>query len=170
MKISQKMQDAINVQIKNEFDNAFLYLSIASWFEENDLPGFAQWNFVQYQEEQTHGIKFYNYVIERQGRVIIDKIEKPQSEWKSPLDVFEDILAREQETTKAIYALYETAQKENDYTSLGFLKWYLDEQVEEENNATTILNKLKMIGDSKASLILLDEELGKRTFTDETQE
>lgn len=170
MKISQKMQDAINIQIKNEFDNAFLYLSIASWFEENDLPGFAQWNFVQYQEEQTHGIKFYNYIIERQGRVIIDQIEKPQNNWNSPLDVFKDILAREQETTKAIYSLYKTAQEENDYTSLGFLKWYLDEQVEEENNATEIFNKLKMIGDSKSALLFLDGELGKRVFVDETKE
>lgn len=169
MKISQKMQDAINTQIKNEFDNAFLYLSITSWFEENDLKGFAQWNFVQYQEEQTHGIKFYNYIIERQGKATISQIEKPKNDWKSPLDVFEDILAREQETTKAIYSLYKTAQEENDYTSLGFLKWYLDEQVEEENNATEILNKLKMIGDSKSALVLLDAELGRRVFTDETK-
>lgn len=169
MKISQKMQDAINIQIKNEFDNAFLYLSIASWFEENDLPGFAKWNFVQYQEEQTHGIKFYNYIIERQGKVIIDQIEKPRNQWATPLAIFEDILARELETTKAIYSLYKTAQEEGDYTSLGFLKWYLDEQIEEENNATNILNKLKMIGDSKSGLIFLDKELGKRLFVDETK-
>jgi len=169
MKISQKMQDAINDQIKNEFDNAFLYLSIASWFEENDLQGFAQWNFVQYQEEQTHGIKFYKYVIERQGRVIIKQIDKPVNDWASPLAVFEDILAREQQTTKAIYSLYKTAQEENDYTSLGFLKWYLDEQVEEENNATEILNRLKMIGDSKSAMLLLDRELSKRVFVDETK-
>lgn len=162
MKISQKMQDAINIQMKNEFDNAFLYLSIASWFEEQNLMGFAKWNFIQYQEEQEHGLKFYNYVIERQGRAIIDKVEKPQIDWKSPLDVFEDIIMREQETTKSIYNLYEVALSEKDYTSLGFLKWFLDEQIEEENSASTIVEQLKLIGNSKSALMILDKELGNR--------
>lgn len=162
MKISKKMQDAINAQIKHEFDNAFLYLSMASWFEENDLPGFAKWNFVQYQEEQAHAIKLYNYVIERQGRVIIDEVEKPKSKWKNPMDVFNDILNREEQTTKLIYSLYELAMKESDYTSLGFLKWFLDEQVEEEDNANSIIGQLKLVGDSKSGLVVLDKELGKR--------
>ena len=156
------MQDAINAQIKHEFDNAFLYLSMASWFEENDLPGFAKWNFVQYQEEQAHAIKLYNYVIERQGRVIIDEVEKPKSKWKNPMDVFNDILSREEQTTKLIYSLYELAMKESDYTSLGFLKWFLDEQVEEEDNANSIIGQLKLVGDSKSGLVVLDKELGKR--------
>lgn len=156
------MQDAINAQIKHEFDNAFLYLSMASWFEENDLPGFAKWNFVQYQEEQAHAIKLYNYVIERQGRVIIDEVEKPKSKWKNPMDVFNDILNREEQTTKLIYSLYELAMKESDYTSLGFLKWFLDEQVEEEDNANSIIGQLKLVGDSKSGLVVLDKELGKR--------
>lgn len=170
MKISKKMQDVINIQIKNEFDNAFLYLSFSAWFKENDLPGFGQWNFVQFQEEQTHAIKFFNYIIERQGEVKISQIDKPASTWKGPLEIYQLILDREEETTRAIYSLYKTAQDENDYTSLGFLKWYLDEQIEEENNATEILNKLKMIGDSRAGLSILDAELSKRVFVDSTQE
>ena len=169
MKISQTMQEAINLQIKHEYDNAFLYLSIASWFEENDLPGFAKWNFVQYQEEQTHAVKFYNYLIERQGKVIVNSVDKPNSSWNSPIEVYQDILVREQETTKAIYELCEKAQNEKDFTSLSFLQWYLDEQVEEENNVSTILNKLKMVGDSKTGLMFLDGEMGKRTFNDETK-
>lgn len=162
MKISKKMQDAINVQMKNEYDNAFLYLSIASWFEQKSLKGFAHWNFIQYQEEQEHALKFYNYLIERQGEAIVDAVAKPQKDWNSVIDVFKDILAKEKETTENIYKLYEIALEEKDYTTQGFLKWYLDEQVEEEDNASTILEKLEMIGDSKSALVLLDKELGER--------
>lgn len=162
MKISKKMQDAINVQMKNEYDNAFLYLSIASWFEQKSLKGFAHWNFVQYQEEQEHALKFYNYLLERQGEAIVDAVAKPQKDWNSVVDVFKDILAKEKETTENIYKLYEIALEEKDYTTQGMLKWYLDEQVEEEDNASTILEKLEMIGDSKSALVLLDKELGER--------
>ena len=157
MKISKKMQDAINVQMKNEYDNAFLYLSIASWFEQKSLKGFAHWNFIQYQEEQEHALKFYNYLLERQGEAIVDAVAKPQKDWNSVIDVFKDILAKEKETTENIYKLYEIALEEKDYTTQGFLKWYLDEQVEEEDNASTILEKLEMIGDSKSALVLLDK-------------
>lgn len=162
MKISKKMQDAINVQMKNEYDNAFLYLSIASWFEQKSLKGFAHWNFIQYQEEQEHALKFYNYLLERQGEAVVDAVAKPQKDWNSVVDVFKDILAKEKETTENIYKLYEIALEEKDYTTQGFLKWYLDEQVEEEDNASTILEKLEMIGDSKSALVLLDKELGER--------
>lgn len=162
MKISKKMQDAINIQMKNEYDNAFLYLSIASWFEQKSLKGFAHWNFIQYQEEQEHALKFYNYLLERQGEAIVDAVAKPQKDWNSVIDVFKDILAKEKETTENIYKLYEIALEEKDYTTQGFLKWYLDEQVEEEDNASTILEKLEMIGDSKSALVLLDKELGER--------
>lgn len=162
MKISKKMQDAINVQMKNEYDNAFLYLSIASWFEQKSLKGFAHWNFIQYQEEQEHALKFYNYLLERQGEAIVDAVAKPQKDWNSVIDVFKDILAKEKETTENIYKLYEIALEEKDYTTQGFLKWYLDEQVEEEDNTSTILEKLEMIGDSKSALVLLDKELGER--------
>lgn len=162
MKISKKMQDAINIQMKNEYDNAFLYLSIASWFEQKSLKGFAHWNFIQYQEEQEHALKFYNYLLERQGEAIVDAVAKPQKDWNSVIDVFKDILAKEKETTENIYKLYEIALEEKDYTTQGMLKWYLDEQVEEEDNASTILEKLEMIGDSKSALVLLDKELGER--------
>ena len=162
MKISKKMQDAINVQMKNEYDNAFLYLSIASWFEQKNLKGFAHWNFIQYQEEQEHALKFYNYLLERQGEAVVDAVAKPKKDWNSVVDVFKDILEKEKETTENIYKLYEIALEEKDYTTQGMLKWYLDEQVEEEDNASTILEKLEMIGDSKSALVLLDKELGER--------
>lgn len=163
------MQKAINNQIKNEFDNAYLYLSFSTWFKENDLLGFSNWNFVQFKEEETHAFKFLNYIMDRQGKVELEQIEKPANQWKDSVEIYKLILTREEETTKAIYDLYKLAQDENDYTSLGFLKWYLDEQVEEENNATEILNKLEMLGDSRSGLILLDSELAQRKFTDETK-
>ncbi len=162
MKISKKMQDLINIQIKNEFDNAFLYLSISNWFEEQNLKGFANWNFIQFQEEQEHAMKFRQYLLDRQGEVEVKEITKPKKSWNSAKDVFAEILAKEEETTQCIYKLYDAALAENDYTSLSLLKWFLDEQVEEEDNASTILGKLELIGDSKIGLLALDKEVGKR--------
>ena len=162
MKLSQTIIKAINTQIKNEFDNAFLYLSIASWCEENNLSGFAKWNLAQFKEEQKHAMKFYNYVFERQGKVDIMEVEQPKQKWNNIVDVFEDVVKREEETTTNIYKLYEIAKNENDYTTLSFLQWFLEEQVEEESTANTILSKLKMIGDSRSALMCLDAEAGKR--------
>ena len=162
MKLSQTIIKAINTQIKNEFDNAFLYLSIASWCEENNLSGFAKWNLAQFKEEQEHAMKFYNYVFERQGKVDVMEVEQPKQKWNNIVDVFEDVVKREEETTTNIYKLYEIAKNENDYTTLSFLQWFLEEQVEEESTANTILSKLKMIGDSRSALMCLDSEAGKR--------
>ena len=162
MKISNILEKAINDQIKNEFDNAFLYLSIASWCEANDFYGFAEWNKKQFEEEQQHGLKFYNYLFERSGKVEVKEIEKPQQEWKNILDVYENILQREQETTKHIYELYELAKKENDYMTMTFLNWFIEEQVEEESNASAMIAKIKMAGDNISALMLVDKEAGKR--------
>lgn len=162
MKLSQTITKAINTQIKNEFDNAFLYLSIASWCEENNLSGFAKWNLAQFKEEQEHAMKFYNYVFERQGKVEIAEVEKPKQNWNDITDVFEDIVRREEETTKNIYKLYEIAKNENDYTTLSFLQWFLEEQVEEESTANAILSKIKMTANSSSALMCLDVEVGKR--------
>ncbi len=162
MKISEKVLEAINVQIKNEFDNAFLYLSIASWCEEHNLCGFAKWNLKQFEEEQEHGMKFYRYVFERQGRVEVKEIEKPRQDWENIAAVYEDILKREEQTTRNIYDLYNIAEKENDRATMSLLKWYIDEQVEEESNASAMLAKIKMAGDSQSALMFVDSEAGKR--------
>ena len=162
MKISKTLEEAINNQIKNEFDNAFLYLSIASWCEANDLCGFADWNKKQFEEEQEHGLKFYKYLFERGGKVEVKEVEKPQQEWKNILNVYEDILKREQETTKYIYELYELAKNENDYMTMNLLYWFIEEQVEEESNASAMIAKIKMAGDSMSALMFVDKEAGKR--------
>ena len=162
MKLSQKVNSAINNQIKNEFDNAFLYLSIATWCENNNLSGLAKWNLAQFKEEQEHAMKFYNYVFERQGTVKIMNVKQPQNQWSNIIEVFEYIIKKEEETTKNIYELYRIAQEENDYTTMTFLQWYLNEQIEEEATANSILNKLKVNKDSISAIMFIDTEIGKR--------
>lgn len=162
MKISKTMENAINKQITDEFESAFLYLSMSTWFSDNNLPGFANWCYVQFLEEQEHAMKFHKYILNRQGRPIIDAISKPKSSWKNPIDVFNDILKQEIRVTLKISDLYRKAKEEDDYTSMSFLNWYLDEQVEEEEQSSDILNKLKMNGDSKSGLMFLDSVLANR--------
>ena len=162
MKISKTMESAINKQIADEFESAFLYLSMSTWFSENNLSGFAHWCYVQFLEEQEHAMKFHKYVLDRQGSPVINSVPKPKANWKNPVDVFNDILNQEIKVTSKINDLYKKAKEEDDYTSMSFLNWYLDEQVEEEEHSADILNKLKMIGDSKSGLMFLDSTLGNR--------
>ncbi len=162
--ISKKMQDAINEQIAAEFYSAHLYLSMAAYLESIDLPGFANWMRVQYQEELVHGNRFFEYVIARDGRSIIKAIGAPESEWKGPLDVFETSYKHEQKVTALIYNLVDISQAEKDHAAQIFLEWFVNEQVEEEASARKIIQQLKMMGDNKAALFQLDRELALRTF------
>ena len=163
--ISEKMQGAFNDQIGAEFFSAHLYLSMASYLESIDLPGFASWMRIQYQEEVSHAMKMFEYVIERDGRAIITGFENPQVEWKSPLDVFEGAYAHEQKVTGLINGLMDTAIEEKDHASQIFLQWFVNEQVEEEASAKGIIQHLKMLGTSKGGLFQMDRELGQRVFT-----
>jgi ferritin len=159
---SKKVQDAINEQIKNELYSAYLYLAMAAYFDSINLPGFAHWMRVQFAEEQGHAKRLYHFCYERGGRVILQAIDQPPSEWASPLAVFEDTLKHEQKVTGLIDDLYALAVKENDYASQIFLQWYISEQVEEEANATQIIETLKMTGEKGHALIMLDHQLGRR--------
>jgi len=160
--INQAMQDAINEQIKNELYSAYLYLSMSAYFEERNLPGFAKWLRVQFEEEQVHGLKFYDYVHERGGTVKLQAIAQPPAEWKSSLDAFQQVLEHEQKVTGLIHKLYALALKENDYASQVMLQWFITEQVEEEKNATDIIAKLQMIEERGTAVLMLDHELGHR--------
>ena len=162
MELSKKMQDAINEQIKEELASAYIYLSMAAYCESINLPGFAHWMQAQSNEEMEHAMKFYGYVNERGGRVVLHALEQPPTEFEGPRDVFEKTLAHEQYITDRIHKLYALAVEENDYASLGILQWFVDEQVEEENSATEILEILKMIGDKGQALFMLDRQLGSR--------
>ena len=167
--LSKKMEEALNEQVKWEIYSAYLYLSMASYFQDLGLPGFANWMRVQDQEERSHAEKFFDFVIERGGRMILQPIDAPPSEWKSPLDAFEDTLKHEQQVTARINNLMDLAIKEKDHATVSFLHWFIDEQVEEEANDTDVINKLKMVEKTQGGLFMLDKELATRVYTPPAQ-
>jgi len=162
MELSKKMQDALNEQIKEELFSSYLYLSMAAYSESINLPGFAHWMQAQSGEELEHAMKFFGYVHDRGGRVLLQALDQPAAEFGGPTDLFEKTLAHEQYITGRIHQLYALAVEENDYASLSMLQWFVDEQVEEEKNASEILEVLKMIGDKGQGLIMLDRQLASR--------
>jgi ferritin len=162
--ISKKIESALNEQINAEFFSAYLYLSMSAYFQASNLPGFANWTHIQYQEEISHGMKIFNHINERGGKVVLDTIAKPQSKWTSVIEVFEQVLHHEQKVTKLIHNLVDLAVSEKDHATNNMLQWFVAEQVEEESTASDLLSNLKMIKDSKDSLFFMDKELLKRTF------
>ena len=162
MKIGNKMEDAINRQITHELEAERTYLSIAAYFESQTLPGFAHWMQKQAAEERTHALKFFKYVCERGGVVSLEAMPKPASGFKSALAAFEAAYDFELTTTKKINALYDLAAAEKDHASMMMLKWFIDEQVEEEDNAMKNIEQVRMAGESKGALMHLDHMLGKR--------
>jgi ferritin len=160
--LSKTLQDAMNEQIKNELYSAYLYLSMSAYCEAANLPGFAHWMRMQAQEEEAHAMKFYQFIHDRGGRVVLQAIDQPPVEFPSPLAVFEQTLEHEQKVTAMIHDLYTLAVEEKDYASQAFLQWFVTEQVEEEDSASQILETLKMIGDKGHALLMLDRELGSR--------
>ncbi|HZQ08208.1 MAG TPA: ferritin [Anaerolineae bacterium] len=160
--LNKTVQDAINEQIKNEVFSAYLYLSMSGYFEHRNLPGFARWMRAQYEEELGHALKFFDFVNDRGGKVTLYAIDQPTTDFESPLSVFEHALEHEQKVTGMINSLYALAVKENDYPAQVLLQWYINEQVEEEKNATNIVEQLKLIGKDGSALLILDRELGAR--------
>lgn len=163
--ISTSMEKAIIGQINAEFYSAYLYLAMSAYFEGEGLPGMASWMKNQVQEEMFHGMKMYDYVHERGGKVVLSAIDKPPAQWKSPLAVFEGALAHEQKVTGLINQLANLALDERDHATNIFLQWFVSEQVEEEATVSGIIHKLKRIGKEANSLFTLDQELGQRMFT-----
>jgi ferritin len=160
--ISKTLQDAINEQINKELYSSYLYLSMAAHFEAANLPGFAHWMRVQYQEEVAHAMKFFDFLNDRGGKVVLKAIDQPQTEWKTSLEIFEMVYEHEQLVTGLINKLYELALKEKDYPTQVLLHWYIDEQVEEEKNASVIVDQLKLIEARGTAVLMLDKQLGKR--------
>jgi ferritin len=160
--LSKTMLAEMNEQVKHELFSAYLYLSMAAHFETANLGGFASWMRLQAAEEQEHGMKFFDYILDRGGKVALQAIDGPQVDFGTPIDVFEKVLAHEQHVTALIHKLYAQAVKDEDYASQVFLNWFVTEQVEEEKNASTILETLKLIGDKSNAIYQLDHQLGKR--------
>lgn len=163
--MSEKMQAAMNEQINAELYSSYLYLSMSSYFSSVNLAGMATWMRVQVQEELFHAIKMYDFVNERGGRAVMKAIAQPPADWPSALAVFANGLAHEQKVTGLINNLVDLAMAERDHATTIFLQWFVTEQVEEEANASAIVNKLRMIGNDASSLFALDQELGQRVFT-----
>ncbi len=160
--ITEKVEKALNDQVNAEIYSAYLYLSMSSYFDSINLPGFAQWMKAQAQEEMVHAMKLYNYVIERGGRMILEAIAAPPSQWENPLIAFEATLEHERKVTSLINNLVEIALAEKDHATNIFLQWFVSEQVEEEASVDAVLQKLKMIGSQGQGLFMMDRELGSR--------
>jgi ferritin len=169
--LKERVLKALNEQINAEQYSALLYLSMSAWFEDKGLPGFANWMYVQYQEELTHANKLFKFVVERNGRAEIKAIEQMPSEFNSILDVAEKTLQHEQHVTSLIGKLVDIATEEHDHATQSFLQWFVDEQVEEEANVSEILDSLRLIeGEAKGNgLFMFDRELRQRTFVDTTK-
>ena len=162
--LNSKVQDAINEQINAELYSAYLYLSMAQYFEAEGLPGFANWFKVQFQEEQAHATIFMNYVNKRGGRVLLKAIEAVPTTWESSMAVFEATLVHEQKVTALINSLYTLAMNEEDYATRDRLNWFVSEQVEEEDNCRELIDKLRLIGDNGMGIYMLNTELAARTY------
>ncbi len=159
------MQDALNEQINAELFSGYLYLSMAAYFESRNLKGMANWMRVQEQEERFHALKFYDYIVERGGTVVLGAIAAPETAWASPLAAFQAAYEHELKVTARINALVDLAMKESDHATTAFLQWYVNEQVEEEASVDGVVQQLKLGGDNSSALFMIDKELAARVFT-----
>ncbi|WP_352419781.1 ferritin [Proteiniborus sp.] len=163
--LSEKLAKALNDQMNFEFLSAHYYLAMAAYFEDQDLSGFGHFFIVQAEEERFHAMKFYNFINEMDERATIQAISEPQNEFKSYVDVFENALEHEKEVTKRIYNLMDIATEEREHATISFLKWFIDEQVEEEASMKNIIKKLQRMGEDNHAIYALDQELAQRVFT-----
>ena len=159
---TEEIQQAMNDQIQHEVESAYIYLSMAAYFDAENFPGFAQWMKIQYEEEMAHAFRFYDYINDRGGRVKLQPVDQPPIEFDSPLAAFQAALEHEQKITADIDRLYALAVDEKDYPSQTFLQWFIDEQVEEEQHVGEVVENLKMVGDTSHAILMLDRELGQR--------
>ena len=160
--LSPKVQGALNQQINAELASEYLYLSMAAYFESQDLKGMAHWMVVQAGEEHQHAMRIFDYVNDRNSRVNLSAIESPKAEWTSALEVFTDAYAHEVKISAMINELMNLVAMERDGASHDFLEWFAREQVEEEASAQLIVSQLKRVGDSGVGLHLIDQQLGQR--------
>ncbi|MEE0951994.1 MAG: ferritin [Paludibacteraceae bacterium] len=163
--IAKRLEEAINAQINAEMWSAYLYLSMSAYCQDKGLSGIANWFAIQFKEEQDHAQIFYNYLISRGGRVLLQPIAAVETEWASPLAAFEATYEHEQKVTSLINNLMQIAVDEKDFAAQSRLNWFIDEQVEEEETAMDIINKLRMLDGNSYGLYMLDQELGARVYT-----
>ena len=166
--IKESVERALNKQINAELFSAYLYLSMATYFDSINLHGFSNWMTIQAHEELTHAERIYYFVQERGGRVILETINNPQNNWENPLRVFEDAYNHEKMITGMINDLVNLVIEEKDHATNSFLQWFVTEQVEEESSVEEVIHKLRLIGDSGKGIYMLDQFLNQRTFAPPT--
>ena len=163
--LNKKLEVELNKQLNAELYSAYLYLSMSAYLASKNLSGFSNWMKVQFEEEQFHAMKLFQYILDRGGRVELEAIEKPKSEWKGVLDIFDDVLAHEQKVTNLINNLVDVAMHEKDHATVNVLQWFVAEQVEEEAGVSDLLDQLKLVEGKGSGLFMLDREAKQRTFT-----
>lgn len=162
--INEKVAKVLIEQVNKELYSAYLYLSMSAYFSDLGLLGFAHWMRIQVQEEQAHGMLMYDFLINRGQRVTLSAIDAPPNNWQNPLSVMEEVLKHEVYVTSLINNIVTVAEEVKDRATISYMTWFIDEQVEEEANAQDIISKLKLIGDDKSALYLLDKDLSARVF------
>jgi ferritin len=162
--MDKKIEKAFNEHLNAEFYSSYLYLSMANYFAYHNLEGMAQWMRVQVEEERIHGMKFIDFINDRGGRVVLEQIDQPKTDWASPLDAFRDAYEHECHISKRINQLVDLAIKDNDHAANTFLQWFVSEQVEEEAAAQAIVGKLELVKDNSMGLLMIDQQLGTRTL------
>ncbi|MCE4620634.1 MAG: ferritin [Desulfurococcales archaeon] len=160
--IPEEVLKALNKQLNSELYSAYLYLSMASYFDEKGLGGFSQWMKIQAKEELEHAMKIYDYIYSREGRVVLEEIKAPPREWSTVSEVFKQALEHERNVTRSIHQLVDLARSLNDKATEVFLSWFVEEQVEEEKQFSEILQLLELAGETPQSLLLLNAKLGER--------
>ncbi len=160
--MSSKVQDALNEQMKHEFYSSYLYLSMSAYLDRANLPGMAKWMRAQAREEANHGMKIFDHLLDRAGKILLYPIGGPPSEFASPREVFDQAHRHEKEVTASINQLYGLAMDERDFASRVFLDWFVQEQVEEEKTSGLLAEQLRMVGEDRPGLLMLDRELGAR--------
>ncbi len=166
--LTDRMHKALNDQLQAEFESAYIYLAMAAYFEDKGLEGMSNWMNVQFQEEQTHALKFYRYIIERGGRVELQTLPQPPRDWDSPLAAFEAAYDHERMISGRINDLVSLAVEEKDHATNNMLQWFVAEQVEEEASVDAIVTQMRLVGENGHGLFMIDRELRGRTFVDET--
>jgi ferritin len=162
MKLSSKLERLLNDQINLELCSAYAYLGMAAYFDRTAFTGFGKWMHVQSRDEMGHARRFFEYMVSRGGKITLGAIPEPKCDYKSPLEAFRASLGHEQKVSAAICGIYDIAAAEKDFATLSFLKWFLDEQVEEEKHVGDVLSRLELAGDSLGALFQVDQQAARR--------
>jgi len=162
--IAERLNTAINDQIKNELESYYIYLSMAAYFHAMSLDGMGHWMRCQAHEETIHAMKFFEHLVDRDGKVVLQDLKQLKTEWGSPLEAFQDAFEHEKFISGKIHDLITIAREEKEYASEPLLAWFSDEQIEEEASTGKIVDELEMIGEDKSALLMLDRELGARAY------